>query len=203
MTKQIGTVTALLGAMLLIASPLSAERIKKEVPSPEEKAMMEKMMKAGAPGPEHKMLAKMVGNWKVEVKEWKDPNKEPQSFMAMASYKTIFGGRFLKETFKSKMGKMPFEGELTLGYDKLAKKYKSTWIENMSTNILEMEGTYDDAAKTFTSTGSFIDPMDNQTKTLKIVGKHVDDNTSIHTFYQTKADGSSVKWMEMTYKRGK
>lgn len=203
MAKQAKTLFALLGAMLVIASPASAEKIRKEAPSPEQKEMMDKMMKAGEPGPEHKMLAKMVGKWDVEIKEWQGPNKDPKISQAKSTYKSKYKGRFLKEYFKGMMGDMPFKGELLIGYDKLAKKYKSTWIENMSTSILEMEGTYDVATKTFTSTGSYIDPMDNQTKTLKIVGKHVDDNSSVHTFYQVKADGSSTKWMEMTYTRSK
>ncbi len=42
-----------------------------------------------------------------------------------------------------KMMEMPFHGIGTEGYDNVRKKFMASWIDNMGTGILLMEGTYD------------------------------------------------------------
>lgn len=48
---------------------------------------------------------------------------------------------------------MPFEGHGTLAYDNHRKMFVSTWIDNMGSGIMVLEGTYDDASKTLTLMG--------------------------------------------------
>ena len=40
--------------------------------------MMKKVEAAGTPGPAHRALEALVGNWKAEVKCWMDPSGSPE-----------------------------------------------------------------------------------------------------------------------------
>ena len=44
----------------------------------EKQEMLKKMEAAGTPGPAHKALDALVGNWKAEVKCWMEPGGSPQ-----------------------------------------------------------------------------------------------------------------------------
>ncbi len=54
-------------------------------PSAAEKEMMEKYMKAAAPGPEHQQMAKMAGKWKLQVTSWMAPGAPPMKKSAVVS----------------------------------------------------------------------------------------------------------------------
>jgi hypothetical protein len=119
---------------------------------------MNSMMENGTPGPEHAMLAKDNGNWKAEVTMWTKPGGPPMTSTASISNKMILGGRYQQTTYKGDMMGAPFEGISTTTYDKARKVWVNTWIDNMSTMIMNMEGTWDEANKTLTYTGKMLCP---------------------------------------------
>ena len=59
------------------------------------------------------------------------------------------GGRFLEERVQSSFMGQPFSGIGYTGYDNVKKKYVSTWMDNMGTMIMVMEGTPDPAGKVY------------------------------------------------------
>src|ERR1043165_771183 len=65
--------------------------------------MMKKVEAAGRPGPQHKALESLAGNWKAEVKCWMDPSGSPEVTKGTAKASTIFNGRFLEEEFHGEM----------------------------------------------------------------------------------------------------
>ena len=78
---------------------------------------------------------------------------------------------------------MPFEGTSTTGYDNAKKVYISTWIDNMSSGIMTMEGPYDAASKSIVMTGQVVSPVDGRTCNLRQVMRFVDDKTHIMEMY--------------------
>src|SRR4051812_38812448 len=81
--------------MVLIGSVSLAED-KKENP-PDEKALMEAMMKAATPGEQHKKLAELAGSWEFTMKMWFDPSKSATESKGTSESKAIMGGRYLEE----------------------------------------------------------------------------------------------------------
>src|SRR5262245_59649366 len=69
----------------------------------EKQEMMKKMEAAGTPGPAHKALDALVGNWKCEVKCWHEPGGQPSVSQATARASWILNGRFLQEEFQGEM----------------------------------------------------------------------------------------------------
>src|ERR1043165_3595764 len=79
--------------------------------------MMKKVEAAGTPGPAHKALQALVGDWKAEVKCWMDPDGSPEVSKGTAKAKLTFNGRFLEEEFHGQMMGKPFTGRTLLGFD--------------------------------------------------------------------------------------
>ena len=90
-----------------------------------------------------------------------DPTGKPQESKGTATRKAIMDGRFFIAEHSGKfqmpgadgkMKDMNFKGMAIEGYDNVKKKFVSSWIDSMGTMIMNSEGTYDAAAKTFTYT---------------------------------------------------
>jgi len=159
---------------------------------------MKAMMEVGTPGPEQAMLAKDNGTWKAEVTMWEKPGAAPATSKGTLSNKMILGGRYQVTTFKGDMMGMPFEGTGTTGYDKARKVWVSTWTDNMSTAIMNMEGTYDEASRTMTFTGKMLCPANGKWCELKQVMKKLDDKTEVMEMYGPDMQtGKTFKNMEM------
>lgn len=163
---------------------------------------MRTMMEAGTPGPQHAMLAKGDGKWTAETTMWMSPDAEPMKATSNAVNKMIFGGRYQQTTFKGDMMGMPFEGSSTTGYDNARKVYFTTWMDNMSTALMNMEGTWDDATKSINFKGKMLCPANGKECEMREVYKIVDDNTHIMEMYgPDMKTGKEYKNMEIKFVR--
>jgi Protein of unknown function (DUF1579) len=101
--------------------------------------------KLGAPGPEHRLLQKLVGTWELSM--------QGSTKKGSAQFKSMWDGRFVSEE-----ATLPFEG-FTMewrgiyGYDKHKKKYTAVWVDNMDTNTESAEGGFDADGKILTLKG--------------------------------------------------
>ena len=71
----------------------------------------------------------------------------------------------------------------TTAYDNAKKVFISTWIDNMGTGIMKMEGPWDEASKTMTLSGKMMDPSTGRECNMRETFKIVDDNTQIMEMY--------------------
>ncbi|MBU1100821.1 MAG: DUF1579 domain-containing protein [Bacteroidetes bacterium] len=167
--------------------------------SPEEEAWMSYMQ----PGAEHAMLAKMVGEWKVETKMWMDPMGEPEFSEGKSVNEMILGGRYLLQTHSGAitMG-MPMEGVGIDAYDNVKKKYISLWMDNFGTGVAYAEGEWDEEAGGIVCWGTMTDPMTGSDLEYKMVITHHDEDHSQMDMYMVMGD-EEIKSMEMHYKRVK
>ncbi len=176
---------------------------KKLSPEEEQKAWME----YATPSSVHQMLAKSDGTWIGEAQMWMAPDSPATKMTGMAVNKMILGGRYQESVHTGKMDMgggmtMPFEGRSTLGYDNAKKVFQSTWIDNMGTGTMVMEGTWDEATKTITSKGKMYDPAQGKDIDVKETYQIIDDNTHKMQMFCTK-DGKEFKNMEMMIRRKK
>lgn len=167
-------------------------------------AEMKKWMDFSTPADPHKELAKMDGEWEEEITFWMDPSnpKVVQQMKATCVNAMILGGRYQETKHTGEFGGMPFEGISTVGYDNLLKKYVSTWVDNMGTGIMYMEGVWNAQTKTVTYTGKMTEAMEGKAVKVRQLFKIVDDNTQELTQYQEKK-GKMVKTMYIKLTRKK
>jgi hypothetical protein len=165
-------------------------------PTAEEQAWMAYM----TPGPMHKMLASANGMWDEDITMWMAPDAEPIKSTARCSNTMIMGERYQESFHKGNMMGMPFEGRSIVGYDNAKKMFQSTWVDNMGSGVMFMEGKYDENTKTIALAGKMVDPSTGKEQKIRETYKFVDDNNQLLEMYCTK-DGKEFKTMEIKFKR--
>jgi hypothetical protein len=98
-----------------------------------------------------------------------------------------------------KMMEMEFKGTATEGYDNAKKKFVSSWIDNMGTGIMLMEGTYDPATKTVTYLGEE-QPVPGMKIKVRQTITYADKDHHSMEFFEVHG-GAEVKVMAIDYIR--
>lgn len=155
------------------------------------------------PGPEHKTLALSSGRWDAEVTSWWVPGQPPSKSTLVTENKMILGGRYQQSTSKGKMDGKPFEGVSTTAFDNAKKKYLSTWVDNMGTGIMSMEGVYDEPTKTINFSGTMIDPTSGKDQPVRETFTLIDNDHQLMQMYCNGPDGKEYKTMQIMFTRKK
>jgi hypothetical protein len=166
-----------------------------------EAEMMQKWMEASTPGPQHAMLAAYAGEWTADSKWWKSKDAQPESSKGKSTFEMILGGRYLHMVYKGDWNGQPWTGIGYLAYENFTKKYKGTWIDEMSTGLFYNEGTADKTGKVITMLGKMSDPTTGEIDKL---GKDVwtfGDNQILFEMFDNAGTDKEFKCMEITYTR--
>lgn len=186
-------------------------------PDPEMmKQMMEGMkrwIETTKPGKHHQVLESHVGTWDVTFRMWMDPSAPPMETKGVSEVKWIMGKRFVLEDYKGEMlmpdetgmqmKKVPYEGMGTLGYDVYRNMYTGTWLSNIQTNVLTMNGSMEPGSKVLRMFGEMDEPMLNVIgRTVKYVTTIKDKDTRIFECFDLHAS-DAYRVFEIEYKRKK
>lgn len=115
--------------------------------------LMQKVEAAGTPGPAHKALDALVGNWNAEVKCWAEPGGAPNVSQGKANASWTLNGRFLEEEFHCEMMGKPFSGKTLLGFDNTKQTFNSVWMCDTQTSMFASEGRGENGNKVITLEG--------------------------------------------------
>jgi hypothetical protein len=163
--------------------------------------IMKLVEKVGKPGPDHKRLEPLAGEFTCEVKVFTVPGKPPLMSRATATRKWILDGRFLSERYEGEAFGKPFKGLGWIGFDNIKKKYTIAWVDTMSTGIMTSLGTYDRDTRTFTYIGEENSPFyGGKVKTRDTI-RLVDNDTHVLEMYRQPVRGPEFKALEITCKR--
>jgi hypothetical protein len=176
------------------------EKSAKDAQPMDSAAAMKLWMDYMTPGQVHQMLSKWDGTWTEEITMWMAPGAPAQKSTATAVNRMILGGRYQESRVTGSFEGMPFEGISIVGYDNSKKIFQSSWIDNMGTGVLFMEGPMDASGKSITMTGKGLDPMTGKDVRMRQVLTMIDDNNQRMDMYSFK-DGKEFKMMEIMMKR--
>lgn len=161
--------------------------------------MMKRMQAAGTPGPAHKALEPLVGNWKAEVKCWMDHDGPPNVSHGTAKARWVLNGRFLEEEFHGDMMGQPFAGRSLMGYDNVKQTFNTVWVSDMQTAMFTSEGKGEAGNKVITLEGRSACAASGQKDVLmKSVFRIIGPDK--HTFEMFDAS-KGLRTMEITYTR--
>jgi len=206
-------VSAVVGTVLALGLSVSlTAQEAKEAGAGAKKAteaeMMGMMMDMAKPGDAHKRLAEGVGEWSYVCRWWMNPQAPPSTSTGTCVSRTVMGGRYFISESKGKMAfpgpdgkmmEMDYQGTSTEGYDNAKKKYVASWIDNLGTGIMSLEGTYDEQAKTLTYLAEYEMIPGVKTKMREVIITKDKDHRSME-FYEVRG-GKEVKMMEIDYTR--
>lgn len=186
------------------ATESTSESKKEEAWVPIDSATaMQAMMANAVPGEPHKMLAKSNGTWVGQVTMWMAPDAPPTTSTATMTNKMIMDGRYQVSEAKGNMMGMPFNGMGITGYDNQKKVFTATWVDNMGTGIMKMEGPWDEATKSITFKGTMPLPNGRECE-FREVYKIIDDNNELMEMYGPDfKTGKEYKHMEIKLTRKK
>jgi len=155
------------------------------------------------PGEPHKLLASTNGTWDADITMWMSPDAPPSKSKGTTVSEMIYGGRYQQARHTGEFNGMPFEGLNTMAYDNHKKVYLSTWIDNMGTGIMYMEGPWDAATSTMNLKGKMIDPGTGKDLEMRETFQILDNNNQLVSMYCKGPDGKEYKTMEIKYTRKK
>jgi hypothetical protein len=199
-------------AALALGAPCLAQ--DSAAPKPDAKSpfddsqTMATIMELAKLGENHKMLGETVGSWTYKVKWWMHPDAPPMESTGTSTTKPLMDGRYFLTEHTGKMsmpgpdGKMmdaDFKGMSTEGYDNAKKKFVASWIDNMGTGIMLMEGTYDPGAKTVTYLGEE-EPMPGMKFKVRQTITYTDKDHHSIEFFEVHG-GAETKTMVIEYVR--
>lgn len=155
------------------------------------------------PSDAHKIMASWDGTWNGDITMWQTPDAPPQISKTVSTNKTILGGRYQEAVHNGDMMGMPFEGRSMMGYDNAKKVFTNTWVDNMGTGTMIIEGPWDEATKSMTLRGKVIDPSAGSTNEIDVkeIYKVIDDKNHLMEMYATDKDGKEFKTMEIKFTR--
>lgn len=163
--------------------------------------LQKKMEAAGMPGPAHKALDALVGNWKAEVTCWMEPGGSPEVSHGTAKTSWTLNGRFLEEEFQGEMNGKPFTDRTLMGYDNTKQTFNTVWISDMQTSMFTSEGKGTEGNKVITLLGKMDCPATGRKDSpVKSVYRMVSPDKHIFEMYDG-SKGDFAKTMEITYTR--
>lgn len=148
------------------------------------------------PGPIQQMMAKSEGVWSSSVTFWASEGAQPTSSSMETTNEMILGGRYLRSDNKGVMMGAPFEGIGVTGYDNAKKIFVNSWIDNLGTGIIFLEGTLDAATNTIHYSGKSTDAVTKKDVPIRETLQFTDDTHQLLTIYYT-VKGKEFKAMEI------
>jgi hypothetical protein len=156
------------------------------------------------PGKAHAMMATANGEWTGEITMWMTDGASPMKSIATATNTMLMGGRYQQSVYKGDFGGMPFEGMSLLAFDNAKQSFISSWIDNMGTGMMNMEGKYDEATKTIHFKGNMVCPNNGIECEVKETYKFIDNDTQVMEMWGPDlTTGKLYKNMEIRYTRKK
>jgi hypothetical protein len=156
------------------------------------------LLRAGMPSEHHKRLGALVGTWNIKVKSVQDPGAAPVETTGTSVFAVIMDGRYVMENVVGETPAGPFNGMGLYGYNNMTNEFESTWVDNMSTGMLQNKGDWDDTQKAFKWHGEFVSPKNGGRTKSQSIMKRVDAGTFEFTMFEERGD-VLFKSLEITY----
>lgn len=147
-------------------------------------ADLEKCMLAGAPGKQHELLAADKGEWTGKTTTWMGPDGEPMAGECACTVTPLMGGRFTLVEVKGEMpAGVPYHGQGIYGFDNVAQKFVSNWIDNHSTGIAIGEGDLSKDGKQLTWEMTFHCPLTGKPAKMRQIETKASENSKTLVLY--------------------
>lgn len=106
-------------------------------PTPEQIAAVAELAK---PGPEHALLAGLVGEWDQRIIGWPEPGSAPFELAGTAVNRPILGGRFLESQSTGSYAGVPVEAVTIFGFDRRHGEYTAILMDSQGTYWITAQG---------------------------------------------------------------
>lgn len=152
------------------------------------------------PGPQHALLKKFEGDWKVECRLTLPQVEEPIVYEGTYGAKVELGGFFLVGEFKTNFGGNPTTGRGTTGYDPTKKEYVGVWVESNKPVMTQLRGKWDEKKEVYSETMTM--PVEGgKTLTMKSITKFRGKDVMLTTVTWKDPGEEKESTLEMMFRR--
>lgn len=186
------------------AAPAAAQQAPQLPPGMTEADMIA-CTEAATPGEMHAFLAEVAGTWNGKNKMWMAPETEAIDCECVAVITPMMDGRYVKCEMSGDIpGMGPFSGLAISGYDNVAQKFQSTWIDNCSTTMMVGTGERSSDGTMLTWNYTYSCPITKKTTTMRQVETRTGkDSFNLVMFGIDPKSGKEFKTMEIAFTRAK
>ena len=189
---------------LLGMSALQEEKISANPADHDMATMMKRWQDSCTPNENHSKLAAFVGTWDTTHSMWMGPGAEPSTSKGTSEIRWLEPNRWLIEESKGEMMGMPIRSTVIQGYDSYKRKYVSTFVNSMTTQLLTAEGNFDQGGKNLISYGLMDEPMTGEhDKCVRYVCRLVDADKFVFEVHDLAIGETNTKVVEIVYTRKK
>ena len=135
------------------------------------------MVLAAQPGPEHEMLAKYAGAWKLQTTMWPSRGAEPIRIESTARAEMVLGGRFLMSRGTSEWMGTQAETLSMTGFDRRSGEFTLEAFDTMGTYSVGGRGPMSPDGTSATLHGTDYDAIGRLTQEYDFVYTWIDDDT--------------------------
>ena len=159
------------------------------------------MVEAWTPGEPHARLAALAGRWCFTSKLWLTPASAPLVANGTATSAMQFRGRYLQTRIEGDLMGVGYEAVGVRAHDNTTGQYQSVWMDNISSMLLFMTGSYDAQTRTYTMHAEIADLADPPARVrVREVLTVVDANTHRVEMFETRG-GETFRRLEFVYTR--
>jgi Protein of unknown function (DUF1579) len=192
---------AVAAVVLGLAVSAGAQETKKAPTDAQIAAAMEKAM---TPGEAQKKLDFLVGTFDVKIRTWLDPSKPPYESTATSVATWVLGNRYVQQMLAGYIAGEPWSGIGYAGYDNVAKKYVSTYMDTGSTGMEWYTGTMDASGKLARMTATIADEVTGKPRALEMRLSIAANGDHVTELWESDLTGGKMaKVMELHYTRKK
>lgn len=174
-----------------------------QLPPGMSEADMKACVEAGTPGPMHKYLAESIGVWQGKCKSWMAPGTEATVSECTSTITPMMDGRYIRCEMAGDMpGMGPFSGFGINGFDNVAQKFQSTWVDNHSTGIMFGTGELSSDRTTITWNYAFNCPLTKKPTVMREVDRRTGKDSMVLEMYgPDPKTNKEFKMMEIAFTR--
>ena len=140
------------------------------------------------PQAEHDWLRQFAGDWLVEADCYMNTDGPPEESKGIERIRSLGGFWLLVEIEADMMGK-PFHGVQTLGFDTEKKRFIGTWVDSLTSELWNYEGTLNREHTALTLNSEGVCPQTGQLTKVRSVLEITDNNHKLYTSYILNKDG--------------
>jgi len=201
MKRQIQLAAVLVLALSLgLASGAAAQAPKSTAA---DAAAVEALNNAMNPGEGQKKLERWVGTFDVKILTWLDPSKPPFESPGVAVCNWVLGGRYIQIMLSAFVMGEPFNAIAYAGYDNVAKKYVTTYMDSGSTGMEWYTGTIAPDGKSAKMTATIHDAITMKPTKVEMRIVFTPDGNHHTELWQADKSGKMQKVMDVQYTRKK
>ena len=145
----------------------------------------------------------LVGSWEGTCQTWFQPGKLADDSKVKGKISPLLNGRFFRHEYEGQMLGKPRNGDETIAFNPITKRFQTSWVDEFHTNNAIMFSEGEASERGFTVSVKYSMDTKSPPWTWKTVYEIIDEDHLLVTAFNITPDGKEGKAVETKYSRVK